>query len=185
MRDSITASEVSEPYAQALMSLAKSNDLIDRFGEDVGFLRSLLAESEELQQVLANPLIKPDAKKGILRQLASEQVHPYTLNFLLLLVDRGRIPFLDSVCKQYQALLRELKQAVLAEVSAPVELTEAQKEAVRNKVKELTGAQQVDLETRINPDLIGGVLIKVGSQVYDTSLRGQLRRIGLKLTGSN
>ncbi|GAB4426537.1 MAG: F0F1 ATP synthase subunit delta [Cyanobacteria bacterium J069] len=185
MKDSITASEVSEPYAQALMSLAKSGDLTDRLGEDVTLLRSLLSDSEELQQVLANPLIKPDAKKGILRQILSDQVHPYTLNFLFLLVDRGRILFLDSVCKQYQALLRELKQAVLAEVSAPVELTEEQQEAVRNKVKELTGAQQVDLETRINPELIGGVVIKVGSQVYDTSLRGQLRRIGLKLTGSN
>ncbi|MBC7973210.1 MAG: F0F1 ATP synthase subunit delta [Verrucomicrobia bacterium] len=185
MNDSLMSSEIAEPYAQALMSLAQSDNLTDRFGEDIGELRQLLRDSEDLRKALASPLVKADAKKAILRQLVGEQVHPTTLNFLLLLVDRGRISFLDSICKQYQVLLRKLKQAVLAEVTSAVELNDAQKDAVRQKVIALLNAREVELETSVDPDLIAGVVIKVGSQVFDTSLRGQLRRIGLRLGGNS
>ena len=180
----ILASEVLDPYAKALMSLAESNDLVDRFGDDISFLLGLLNDSSELKQVLSSPLIRGDTKKGILTQLASETVHPYVLSFLMILVDRGRILFLEGIAKQFQALLRQLKGTVLAEVTSAVELNDGQKDTVRQKVIAMVGAQQVDLETRIDPDLIGGVIIKVASQVVDASLRGQLRRIGLRLSST-
>lgn len=184
MKGSLVAAQILEPYAQALMSIAKSNDLVDRFGEDVSMLLETLNSSEDLQQFLANPLIQPDVKKGVLQQIAAEQVHPYMLSFLMLLVDRGRSLFLEGICKQYQALLRQLQQTVLAEVSSAVELSEEQLEAVRQQIVSMTGAQRVELDVRVDPDLIGGVVIKVGSKVFDASLRGQLRRISL-LLGSN
>ncbi|MEB3175859.1 MAG: ATP synthase F1 subunit delta, partial [Cyanobacteriota bacterium] len=71
-----------------------------------------------------------------------------------------------------------------AEVTSALKLTESQRETVAAKVKQLTGAEAVELETAIDPDIIGGVVIKVGSQVFDSSLRGQLRRIGLNLGGA-
>jgi F-type H+-transporting ATPase subunit delta len=91
---------------------------------------------------------------------------------------------LPAICEQYQELLRKLKQAVLAEVTSAVELSDEQKQAVREKVIAITGAREVDLETQVDRDLIGGVIIKVGSQVVDASLRGQLRRISLRLSGA-
>jgi F-type H+-transporting ATPase subunit delta len=184
MKDNLVSSEIVEPYAQALMSVAQSNDLVDRFGEDSSFLLGLLADSDELNQFLASPLVKADAKKGVLGRLASETVHPYFLNFLNILVDRGRVVFLEGVCKQYQSLLRKLRGTVLAEVTSAVELNDEQKDAIRRRVHGLVEAQQIDLETRIDPELIGGVIIKVGSQVVDASLRGQLRRIGLRLSST-
>jgi F-type H+-transporting ATPase subunit delta len=80
--------------------------------------------------------------------------------------------------------LRKLNQVVLAEVSATVELNDDQKNTIREKVIAMTGARQVDIAARIDPELIGGVIIKVGSQVIDASLKGQLRRIALRLTGA-
>jgi len=183
MKGGLTTAQIVEPYAQAFMSLAKSHDLVDRFGEDVNFLLGVLASAEDLRNLLTRPLINVEVKKGVLRQIAGEQLHPYTLNFLMLLIDRGRVPFLEEICKQFQVLLRGLRQTALAEVISAVELTDAQKDAVRQRVKDLVGAQQVELETRLDSDLIGGVIIKVGSQVIDASLKGQLRRIGLRLTG--
>jgi len=103
----------------------------------------------------------------------------------MLLVDRRRIIFLEGICQQYLKLLRQLRQAVLAEVTSTVELNEDQKNAIRDKVRAITNANSVDIETKIDPELIGGVIIKVGSQVIDASLRGQLRRIALRLTSSN
>ncbi|MBT9314928.1 ATP synthase F1 subunit delta [Leptothoe spongobia] len=181
MKDSVVIEGIVSPYAQALLSVAQSNDLTDRFGQDASFLTELLSVSPDLGQLLENPIINPDIKKNVLMQLAGEQVHPTMLNFLKFLVDRGRIPFLVRICAQYQELLRQLNKAVLAEVTSAVALSDHQKEEIRQKVLAMTGASQVDLSTSLDPELIGGVVIKVGSQVVDASLRGQLRRISLLL----
>jgi F-type H+-transporting ATPase subunit delta len=184
MKGSLVSSEVLEPYAEALMSLAQSNDLTQRLGEDVAALLNLLEESGELRQFLASPIVSAENKKAVLQQIGGEELHPFMKNFLKILVDRRRIVFLEGICKHYQALLRKLNQAVLAEVASAVELTDEQKQSVREKVIAMTSANQVELNTKIDPDLIGGVIIKVGSQVVDASLRGQLRRIGLRLSSA-
>lgn len=170
-----------EPYAEALMSLAQAQNLADPFGEDANLVLSTLSTSAELRDFLVNPFIKGDSKKQVLRQLFESQVQPYFLNFLLLLVDRRRIFLLEDICQQYRVLLRQLRNTVLAEVTSTLELTEAQREAVVQKIKSMTGAAAVELEVNIDRDLIGGVIIKVGSQVLDASIRGQLRRIGMSL----
>jgi F-type H+-transporting ATPase subunit delta len=103
---------------------------------------------------------------------------------LKLLVDRRRILFLAGICQQYLAMLRKLNQTVLAEVTSAVELNEDQQQAVKDRVKAMTNANQVELEVKLDNQLIGGVIIKVGSQVIDASLRGQLRRIGMSLSST-
>lgn len=178
---STVSTEVLQPYASALMSLAQSNNLSEKFGEDIRSLLSLLEGSEELRQFLGNPLVKPDAKKAVIQQIAGEEMSPLMHSFLKLLVDKGRILFLEGIGKQYLARLRELNQTVLAEVTSAVPLSDAQQQTVREKVQAMTSASQVEIETKIDADLIGGVVIKVGSQVIDASLRGQLRRLGLRL----
>ncbi|MDX2100820.1 MAG: ATP synthase F1 subunit delta [Leptolyngbyaceae cyanobacterium bins.59] len=181
---SLATAAVFEPYAKALMSIAQSNNVVDQIGQNVTSLLSLLQGSKDLGDFLSNPTIKDDAKKTVLQQVLGEEFHPFTRNFLMILVERRRILFLEGILKQFQSLLRELNQTVLAEVISAVPLTEAQQQQVRNKVTALTGAHQVDLEAKIDRDLIGGVIIRVGSQVIDASLRGQLRRISLRLAGN-
>ncbi len=188
MKGSLLSAGVVEPYAEALMSLAQENELTERLGEDVAGLLTILQESPDLQVLLSSPVVKAEDKKAVLQQISTslegDQLHPYMLSFLNVLVDRRRILFLEAIFQQYQALLRKLKQTVLAEVTSAVSLTDAQHHSVQDKVKEITGANQVELDTKIDPDLIGGVIIKVGSQVIDSSLRGQLRRIGLRLNAT-
>ena len=174
--------QVVQPYAQALMSVARSQNLTEQFGEDVRSLLNLLRESEQFRNFLANPFIQPEDKKAVLGRIVGESVSSYMRNFLMLLVDRRRVILLEGICQQYLALLRQLNQTVLAEVTSAVELTEEQKQAVREKVVAMTNARQVELETKIERDLIGGVIIKVGSQVVDASIKGQLRRLSLRLT---
>lgn len=181
MKGSLVSAGIIEPYAQALMSVGRSHDLSERIGDDVRLLLSLLESSEDLRQALANPFVTDVNKKAILQQILGEDIHNYTRNFLQMLVDRRRIVFLEGIAEQYLALLRQLNQTVLAEVTSAVPLSEEQQQAVRQKVQTMTEARQVDLATKIDRDLIGGVIIKVGSQVVDASLRGQLRRMGIRL----
>lgn len=181
---SILTAEILEPYAQALMSVAQTHNLVDQISGDVNGLLELLKSSDDLRHFVSNPLIKPDVRKAVLQQILGDQVHPYTSNFLMILADRRRLLFLEGICKQFQALLRKLNQTVLAEVVSAVPLSEAQQQTVRERVLEMTGARQVELETKVDPDLLGGVIIQVGSQVVDASLRGQLRRISLRLNSA-
>lgn len=181
MARAVTA-EILEPYAEALMSLAQAQNLTDRFGEEVAYLLKLLEESSDLRQFLASPVHSSQQKKAVVRQAFDGKVHPLMLNFLLLLVDRQRIAFLDGIGAHYQSLLRAFKKIELAEVTAAVALSSDQEQAITDKVKAMTGANAVELEVTLDPAIIGGVIIKVGSQVLDASIRGQLRRIGVSLS---
>lgn len=181
MKSTLVSTEIAEPYAQALMSVARDNNLIDQISDDVNSLVTLLTESGDLRNCLMSPAIKPEQKKAVLEQLAGDQLHPFTKNFLMLLVDRGRILFLDAICRQFQALVRQLRQTVLAEVTTATPLSEAQLASIHQKVVDMTQAQQVEMDVKVDPEILGGVIIKVGSQIVDVSLRGQLRRIGIRL----
>jgi F-type H+-transporting ATPase subunit delta len=174
-----------EPYAEALMSLAKEQGLVEALDHDVQLVLGSLQGSEELRHFLAVPLIKGNAKKSAINSLFGEQVNPLTLKFLMLVVDRGRIAFLQPICAQFQNLLREMNQIALADVTSAVPLTDEQQETLRRKVMDMTSARGVELAIKVNPDLIGGVIIKVGSQVVDASIRGQLRRLTSNLSVSS
>jgi F-type H+-transporting ATPase subunit delta len=180
MAGTLVSSEISEPYAQALMSLAQQNDLADQFGETFRDLESLLSESREFKDFVLNPVIKNEDKKSVLKQVMGD-ANPYLLNFIMLLVDKRRIIFLESIVEQYLSLLRQLNQTVLAEVTSARELNDEQKDKIVEKVKGIVEARDVELKTSVDPNLIGGVIIKVGSKVIDASLRGQLRRISVSL----
>lgn len=181
MKSKAELAEVVQPYAEALMSVAKSNNQTEEFGENVRSLLNLFKESKELTNFFANPFVTAEDKKAIINRILGEDTSSYFRNFLMLLVDRGRIILLEGVCQQYLATLREMNQTVLAEVTSAVPLTEEQQQSIKDKVKAMTNAREVELETNINSDIIGGVIIKVGSQVIDASLRGQLRRLSLAL----
>ncbi len=174
-------SSVAQPYAQALMSVAQGNNITEELGTDVRSLLGLLSENDELSTFLGNPFITAEDKKAVINRVLGDGANPYLRNFLMLLVDRRRIVLLADICQEYLALLRQLTQTALAEVTSAVPLTEAQQQSVKEKVKAMTNAANVELETKIDSDIIGGVIIKVGSQVIDASLRGQLRRLSLSL----
>ncbi|PSF37473.1 F0F1 ATP synthase subunit delta [Aphanothece hegewaldii CCALA 016] len=182
MKGSALSTEIAEPYAQALMSLAQDRNLTEQFGQDIRALLNLLQNSQDLRLFLESPVVQITDKKAVLERVVGEDSNNYLKRFLLLLIDKRRIVFLEEVCQQYLELLRKLTNTVLAEVTATTELSEEQRQSVAEKVKALTGAQAVEIKTSVDPDLLGGVVIKVGSQVYDASLRGQLRRISLSLS---
>ena len=181
MSANIVTTEVAEPYARALLSLTQDSGSTDEVNGLAGSVLTLLNQSQELADFLANPISSADAKKGVLQKILGESTNTTFLNFLQLLVDRGRVALLIPILTQFQALVREVNQTVLAEVSSAVELSDDQKEAIRQKVKAMTDAKAVELIASLDSSLLGGVIIKVGSQVIDASLRGQLRRIGIQL----
>jgi F-type H+-transporting ATPase subunit delta len=169
------------PYAEALMSLAQSQNLTDEFGNNCADLLGMLDGSPELGQILSNPIVKVADKKIILGKVVGETIHPFMKNFLMILVERRRIGNLQAICHQYQAALRKLKGIILAEVTSAVALTDAQTQSIRDRVQGITSANSVEIVSKVDPDIIGGTIVKFGSQVIDSSLRAEIRRLGMSL----
>jgi len=98
---SIIVSKVAEPYAEALLSLAQANDSLKEMTNDMNIVSQFLTNSSDLKKFLANPLITKEAKKNIVKDILGEQVDANTLKFLLLLVDRNRIAFVDEIAQNF------------------------------------------------------------------------------------
>jgi F-type H+-transporting ATPase subunit delta len=184
VKGSLISSEVAEPYAQALMSVAQSHGLSDSFAETLRSLNNLLQESPDLRDFTASPVVRETDKKAVIQRILGEGTSPYLVNFMLLLVDKRRIFYLEAICDQYLSLYRKLTNTVLAEVTAARPLTEEQTRRIEADVRQRTGASAVELKVNIDSDILGGVVVKVGSQIFDASLRGQLRRIRLSLNSA-
>ena len=184
MKSSSVSQAVVAPYAEAMMSLAQEQNNLDAIASDVRLIGNTLADSVELTQLFASPLIGENVKKGVIEGVFGSQVNAISKSFLLLLVDRKRIAFLSEIVSEFKALLRVIDQVALAEVISALQLSKAQEDTICDRVKSMTKSKSVELAVTINPDLIGGVIIKVGSQVVDASIRGQLRRLKSSLAAA-
>ena len=174
---SIVVSKVAEPYAEALLDLAKSNDSLKETTNDVNIVSQFLANSNDLKKFLANPLITRDAKKNVVKDILGEQIDPNTLKFIMLLVDRNRIAFLDGVAQKFLELSYKQESIEVAKVISSVQLSAQQQKNLAEKLKVITGAKQIKLALKVDPQLIGGFTVEIGSKFIDTSIKGQLRQI--------
>ena len=169
--------KIAEPYAEALLELANSNGALKETTNDMNIVSQFLANSSDLKTFLDNPLITRDAKKNVLKDVLGEQISAVSLTFLMLLADRGRIAFLDSVAQKFLELSYKKDSIEIAKVTSSIQLSGQQQKDLAEKLKIMTGAKQIKLALRVDPKLIGGFTVEVGSKLVDTSVRGQLNQI--------
>jgi len=174
---SIVLNKVAEPYAEAFLELAKTNDSLKETTNDVNIVSQFLANSVDLKKFLGNPLITKDAKKNVVKDILGEQIGESTLKFLLLLVDRGRIEILESIAQKFLELSYKQESIEIAKITSSIQLSAQQQKDIAGKLKTITGAKQIKLALRVDPQLIGGFTIEIGSKRIDTSIRGQLKQI--------
>jgi F-type H+-transporting ATPase subunit delta len=174
---SIVVSKVAVPYAEALLDLAKSSDSLKETTNDMNIISQFLANSNDLKKFLGNPLIVREAKKNVVKDILGEQISGSTLKFVLLLVDRNRISLLEGVAQKFLELSYKEESIEIAKVTSSVQLSAQQQKNLAEKLKVITGAKQIKLALKVEPQLIGGFTVEIGSKLIDTSIRGQLRQI--------
>ena len=178
---SIVLSKVAEPYAEALIDLAKSNDSLKETTNDMNIVSQFLANSSDLKKFLGNPLITKDAKKNVIKDILGEQISGSTLKFLLVLVDKGRIEVLEVIAQKFLELSYKQDSIEIAKITSSIQLSAEQQKTIAEKLKAITGAKQIKLALKVDPQLIGGFTIEIGSKMIDTSIRGQLKQISYLL----
>ena len=170
-------------YAKAMLSFAQESKAADVVAKDMHALISLLHEKKEVQRVLENPILPVAEKKAVLKELFP-QASPETLKLFSLLAVKNRLSILAATGEQYVQLYAQTQGEVTAIVTTAVGLTPSLKQLVLEKAKGLT-KENVQLENKINPEIIGGFILKIGDLQYDASVSHQLKSIKETLINTN
>ena len=175
------ASKIAAPYARALFDFSVDKNIMHQITADFQNLEIFLDESSELTDYLNNPLVNQDAKSEVLTKILKSQVNSETFKFLMVLVSRDRINLLKSVITNYLELVYETASIKTIEVVTAIEFSNAQKNTLIQKLKELTNAREIKLAITVDPNLIGGFLIKTESKVIDFTIKNQLQQLAKHL----
>ena len=169
--------KIVEPYAEALLELANSSGSLKETTNDMNIVSQFLVNSSDLKKFLGNPLVTREAKKNVIKDILGEQIDKKTLTFLMLLVDRGRIAILGNIAQRFLELSYKSDSIQIAKIISSVQLSAEQQKNIAEKLKTITGAKQIKLALKVDPTLIGGFTVEIGSKLIDTSIRGQLKQI--------
>jgi len=172
----IISSKIIDPYAEALLNIADANASVHIMTADIKELLEYFDSTPEFRGYLKNPMITNADKKKLLEKIC-DQFHHLTGKFVLVLVDRKRIHLLETIAERYLELVYKLADIKIVEVLSAVKLSEMQESLLTTKILKISGAKRIKLVTKLDKTLLGGMLIKIGSQEIDLSLKGQLRNV--------
>ena len=181
----MTHSAVATRYANALADVVTASASGITAEAAIGQLSAfdgVLRESVELQSVLTSPAVPPARKRAVVGRIAdSLQLSRITRNFLFVLIDHRRIVSLTEIIHSFETVSDERLGFARAEVSSARELAEPQRKTLNLQLERLTG-KRVRARYSVDESLIGGVVARIGSTVYDGSVRGQLDNLGKRLS---
>jgi F-type H+-transporting ATPase subunit delta len=176
---------VSYRYARALADAVldpRSGMTAEKAKSELRAFDDLVSSSSELQNALLSPAVAPPRKRAVIARFASElPLQKIIRNFLYVLVNRRRIGLLHDIRAAFEAEIDERSGVVRAQVTSAGALAEAERAQVQATLSQLTG-KQVRIDFATDSELIGGVVAKIGSTIYDGSVRGQLDQLREKLS---
>jgi F-type H+-transporting ATPase subunit delta len=168
-------------YARALFDVALKEGNLDQIEQDLAAFGALLEEHASLRSTLLNPAVPVSPKRGIVDALAARLLAaPAVRKLLVLLAERDRLALVPLVVEAWRARVMDHRQVVRADVVTATPLAEEKLRALEAGLAEATG-KRVSVTARTDPAIVGGVMARVGSIVYDGSVTGQLRRLKEKL----
>jgi F-type H+-transporting ATPase subunit delta len=169
--------EIAEVYSRALFDVAREHDILDRMREELNeFVEALEDEdNRELRLFFYSPYFSSGEKKDAVEKVVDGADERF-VNFLKLLAERHRIPVLPRIRRRFEELWAEENQLLPVNVTAAVELDDELVKGIGKRIEEQTG-RKVELSSNVDPDVLGGLVLRVGNMVLDASLRNRLERI--------
>jgi F-type H+-transporting ATPase subunit delta len=167
--------EIARVYARALYEAAMDKGKLDAIRDQLGQFVDALNENREMQLFLFSPSFSSAEKVEALKSAVTD-AEPEFLNFLELLLEKGRMPVIFRIRRQFDALWAKENKRLGVTVTSAVELDPEIAKRIGAEIEEQTG-NTVELESRVDPDILGGLVVQVGNMVLDTSIRNRLEKL--------
>jgi len=171
---------VAGRYARALLEVCLEQGVLEGVAESYAAVAAALDEHPRLRAMLSGPQIAEDDKKALLEKVFGDKVEPVLLRFFHLLIDKRRIDGLRDIAEEFHLLAEEAQGRRFAFVETAVPLPDDLAGALREKLSAVTG-KRIDLETKVDPSVIGGVRVTMGDRVIDGTVRTNMARLRQRL----
>ncbi len=169
-------------YATALADIALEQGAAEPVLKQLSEFGAAFEESAELRTFLASPAVTREAKHGVIERLAARMgVSKIIRNFLFVMVDNQRTSLLPDILKAFQEVIRQRQGVAEAEVSSAANLNDGQKTQLLQTLERLTG-KRIQATYALEPELLGGAVVRIGDTIYDGSLRSRLNELRVRLT---
>ncbi|MBN6187065.1 F0F1 ATP synthase subunit delta [Aneurinibacillus sp. BA2021] len=168
-------SAVAKRYAQALYEVASEKQAIDITESELLQITDVINQSGELNMLLTHPKVTAQEKKEMVNELFGGKVSDTTLNFLNLLLDRGREEELNNITKHFIALSNEARGYAEATVVTAKPLTEEELQNVADQFGQKVN-KKLRVAAKVDPSIVGGIIVRIGDRLYDGSIKGKLAR---------
>jgi F-type H+-transporting ATPase subunit delta len=162
-------------YARALFEAAQEADRMDSVSSDLGALATAIEDVPELRAFLRNPQIEPEGKAAVLGQLAAG-ADELVRNFVRLVAEKGRAGELPEIARELDALVARAQNRLAVELTTSYELSDEEARSIVETIEKASG-RTVEASRTVDPSLIGGILLQIGSHRADGSVRGRLERL--------
>lgn len=177
------ASGLAGRYATALFELAVDNNAVDQVAQDLADLKAMLEESEDLRKLVLSPVIaREEQGRAMTAVMGKAQISDLTNRFVGVVAQNRRLFELEGMIIAFQSLHAQQKGEVTAEVTSAKKLTQKQVDSLTASLKEAIGSD-VAVEQKVDPAVLGGLVVKVGSRMVDSSLRTKLQSLQLAMKG--
>ena len=174
---------VARRYAGALAELAAERKALEPIGSSLKAFAELLASSTELRAGVASPAFTRVERRGVLEAVLGKasDLHPVAADFLRLLGDKGRMEAFDAIVEAYASEVDERLGRARAHVTSATPLGADEIATIQSQIQKLTGKAEVIVDQTVDPNLIGGIITRVGDMVFDGSIRTRLQSLRLQL----
>jgi ATP synthase F1 delta subunit len=167
--------ELAQVYARSLFQVAREQNKLDLLREQLGQLADAISSSRELQTFFFSPYFSTEEKQSALERVL-DGADPVFVNFLKLLIENHRMPVIFRIRAEYERLWEEENRTLPVEITSAVELDRATTDSVGQAIGERTG-RKVVLATRVDADILGGIVVRVGNSILDASIRNRLEQL--------
>jgi len=172
---------VSKTYGDALFDLALEENSIDALLEEVQVLSKVLTENDDLMKILNHPKITREEKLQVVEAVFKGRLSEELMGFITLVVNKERYKELLAIFAYFIARVKEYKGIGMAYVSSAVELKDRQKEEIKNKLLATTDYRSFEIQYEVKKELIGGMVIRIGDRVIDSSIKTKLEKMTREL----
>ncbi|MCI8372472.1 MAG: F0F1 ATP synthase subunit delta [Lachnospiraceae bacterium] len=176
------AKQVAKTYGDALFELALEENKLDSIADNVAALTEAFQSNQELTKLMSHPKISREEKLKVMASILEGRVEEEIAGFIHIVIDKGRYLELDHIFQYFTSRVKEYKNIGTAYVTTAVELRQEQKEQIVKRLLETTKYKTIEVQYTLDQSLIGGMIIRIGDRVVDSSIRTKLQELTRDLT---